>query len=73
MERSERDDTPNIKVVRFNLKNTLVHIVPTKDSSRDGSVWIFESMKRRAKKKKIPVQKNKTITTIPGQNGLFLV
>jgi len=55
---------PQKKVVVFNLENTRVHFVPAEDSSRNGEIWMFDSMRRRAEEKKLK--------TISKQNGLFL-
>lgn len=71
MERSEKDKKPKRKVVVFNLKNTVFHFVPAEDSSRNGGIWMFDSMMRRMEEKK-SIQKPKKLQTIPGQNGLFL-
>jgi len=59
----ERNDQK--KVVVFNLENTRVHFVPTEDSSRNGGIWMFLSMKRRAEKKKPRAEE-----TIPKPNHL---
>lgn len=73
MERNEKGEKHQMKVVAFNLDNTSIHIVPNDDCSRDGRIWIFESMIRRAEEKNTKEQKKKLKKLKTFQNGLFLV